>query len=133
MKLEYQEGTLADRRLDLIELWATQMAKDAIIGPLNLSHAQRRHIASLLWWREVCKSNEHMRGWRQQPKPVVGIDAKQRIVVQSYNDRSNPSDRIHQYALTRGGDPTEIWEPVISLRTGERLMITDRINVHEEK
>ena len=123
MKLEYEPGTLADRRLDYIEQWARQMASEPIVG--EFTSRQRRVVASLLWWREVCRSNEHM-GVRQQPKPIVGRDAKGRPVVQGY-DRDHPN-LLKMWALTKEGDPADIYEPVISLKTGERVKLPKQIS-----
>jgi hypothetical protein len=128
---EYLEGRLADDRLELIERWAHQLRSNSLIGPLGLTMRQRRHIASIMWHKKVAESNEHM-GVRQPPPPIVGKDAKGRIVVQSL-DEPHHRDRVKQYALTREGDPADIYEPVISLRTGEQVRITDRVNVKETK
>lgn len=125
---EYIPGRLADDRLELIERWANQMRNHPRIGKLGLTHRQRRHIASLMWHKKVAESNEHM-GVRQQPPPIAGRDAKGRVVVQSFDQYG----RIHQYALTKEGDPTDIYEPVIEMRTGQRVRITDRANVHESR
>jgi hypothetical protein len=101
------------------------MLHHPVIGKADLTMRQRRHIASIMWHREVARSNEHM-GTRQQPSPVVGLDAKGRPVVQQYD-----GNHLKQYSLTKDGDPYDIYEPVYSLRTGERVEIIDRINVKE--
>lgn len=119
--LPYEPGTLADRRLDYIEEWAAKMRTHPVIGPLDMTMRQRRVVASLYWWREVCRSNEHM-GVRQEPKPIVGRDANGRIVVQAYG-RIPGQDRLRVWALTKDGDPTDVKEPVISVKTGERVPV----------
>lgn len=123
----YRIGYLADYRTEYIDLWARRMIKHPVIGKVDLTARQRRHIASIMWHREVAKANEHL-GRRQQPPPVVGLDARQRPVVQQYDE-----GHLRQYALTKEGDPIYITEPVISLKTGERARITDRINVYEPR
>lgn len=129
MKLEYEVGSLADRKDDHIERWARQMKHDPVIGKLDMTMRQRRVVASLMWWREVCRSNEHM-GFRQQPPPIAGRDANGRIVVQGYDRMSR--NRLNIWALTREGDPTDIKEPVISLRTGERVRLPEHARSNKE-
>jgi len=124
---KYRVGYLADHRLDYIDLWARRMLQHPKIGDLGLTARQRRHIASIMWHREVARANDHLPSTRQQPPPLLGMDARNRPVVQQYD-----GNHLRQYALTKEGDGTDITEPVFSLNTGERVRITDRANVKEQ-
>lgn len=109
-------GSLADDKQKLIESWSRAMTKHDVIGPLNLTPQQRRVIAALKWTREVNKSNAHMPGTVQPPAPIVGLDAKGRLVVQGLDGQGGFTGNVKQWAVLKNGDPTDISTPVERLK-----------------
>lgn len=120
-----QRFTLVDRKDEYIETWTRELIRHEKIGPLNLTARQRRVIASLHWWREVCKSNSEMERdeFSEQPPPLAGTDARGRPVVQQL-DKFAPHS-LRMWALTKEGEPADIKEPVISVKTGERVPVPE--------
>lgn len=131
--LTYEPGTLADRKSEYIERWARVMRTHPVLSPLDMTMRQRRVVASLYWWREVCKANDHMPGVRQQPKPIVGRDANGRIVVQAYNRVPGADGHLQVWAMTKDGDPADVKEPVLSIRTGERVKVPAYATVKSDR
>lgn len=109
-------GSLKDDKDKLIESWSRAMTKHDVIGPLNLTPQQRRVVAALKWVREVNKSNAHMPGTVIPPAPIVGIDAKGRLVVQALDDPQMFTGKPKQWAVLKNGDPTDVTLPVERLK-----------------
>lgn len=115
---------LIDKKDEVIEKWARNMATHVPqLAEYNLTAYQRRLIAALMYAREVSILSE---GHVEQPRPIAGVDANRRIVVQRIE-----RGMVHMYAITREGAPHDIKAPVISLKTGKRVPIPPHIRVIE--
>jgi hypothetical protein len=118
---QHEPYRLGEWKDEYIEQWTREMLKHPVIGPLNLTARQRRVIASLIWWKKVNESNKDSAAQPDlQPPPLVGLDARNRPVVQKIEGKGPHSHRM--WALTKEGEPADLKEPVISLKTGKRVI-----------
>lgn len=124
---------LIDNKEEIIERWTRELGqRGSPINHLNLTARQRRVIAGLRWEREVAKLSDPRDGLTtrvQQPPPVVGLDANNRVVVQRVKDNG----QLQVWALTREGEPFAIKLPVYSLKTGRLVSVPPHTDTIEER
>jgi hypothetical protein len=120
---KHEPYRLAEWKDDYLAIWAREMLRHPVLGPLNLTARQRRVIASLIWERKVAEGNKDSSARTDlQPPPVAGLDAKGRPVVQKIEGYGAGGKSLRMWSVGKEGQPLDIKEPVTSLRTGERVI-----------